>query len=100
MFYAALLNNYVVDVKESDTIPYYPPTSTGEILNVVEGNADVKVGMTYDEIEKKFFIKKVKRSEIVEEAKSPTQLDRIEALLQEKKIPISPMLPLMHILSN
>ena len=79
MIYAMVLKNRVIDIKESETIPKYPPDAYGNEVTSVECSDDVTVGMIYDAETGSF-------SEYEPPEPEPTkktQLDRIEEQLNK-----------------
>lgn len=74
MKYAMVLNGTVIDVKESEIEPKYPPDFYGNIIFSIPCNEDIEIGMNYNEYTKSF----VKSTD---QDYRPTQLDRIEGLL-------------------
>lgn len=79
MIYAMVLKNRVIDIKESETIPKYPPDAYGNEVTSVECSDDVTVGMIYDAETGSF-------SEYEPPEPEPTkktQLDRIEKQLNK-----------------
>lgn len=48
MYYAMLVDNRVIDIKEKDIPPKYPPTPEGKEVITVECDENTKVGMYYD----------------------------------------------------
>ena len=77
MIYAMVLKNRVIDIKESETIPKYPPDAYGNEVTSVECSDDVTVGMIYDAETGSFSEYEPPEPE----PPQPTQLDRIEGLL-------------------
>lgn len=83
MKYAMILKSRVIDLKESETPPKYPPDAYGNDVTAVECSDNVTIGMIYDE-ETGIF------SEPPEpEPPQPTQLDRIEELAKAKNADIA-----------
>lgn len=48
MIYAMLVENMVIDIKQSDAPPKYPPTQYGEEVIAIECDESVEIGMVYD----------------------------------------------------
>lgn len=74
MRYAMILKNRVIDVKESEKEPKYPPDIYGNKVTTIECSGDVSVGMIYNAKTGNFAEYKPPEPE-------PTQLDRIEEQL-------------------
>ncbi len=77
MKYAMILKSRVIDIKESNEKPQYPPDKYGNKVMAVEFSDDISVGMIYNAETESF-------SEYMPpepEPPQPTQLDRIESLL-------------------
>lgn len=74
MMYAMILKNRVIDIKESETVPKYPPDAYGNEVTSVECSDDVIVGMIYDAETGSFSDPEPKEPEPAQ----PTQLDNIE----------------------
>lgn len=74
MKYAMVLKNRVIDIKESETIPKYPPDAYGNEVTSVECSDDVTVGMIYDAETGSFSEYEPPEPE----PPQPTQLDNIE----------------------
>lgn len=70
--WAMILNNYVIDLVNSDTMPNYPPDPDGNIVSAVNCDENVYIGMYYDG--NTFFWKEQE----IEPEPQPTQLDRVE----------------------
>lgn len=84
MMYAMILKNRVIDIKESETVPKYPPDAYGNDVTSVECSDDVTVGMIYDAETVSFSEPEPKEPEPKEpEPAQPTQLDRIEEQLNK-----------------
>lgn len=77
MIYAMILENRVIDLKESKTAPYYPPDIDGNPVFAVETTEETEVGMCYHMETGKFDWE----FPIVVPEKS--QLDRIEERLSK-----------------
>lgn len=72
MIYAMVLKNRVIDIRESETAPYYPPDIDGNPIFAVETTEETEVGMCYHE-DTGFFDWEFPEPEVEE-----TQLDNIE----------------------
>ena len=81
MRYAMILKNKVIDIKESETLPCYPPDEQGNPVLAVECNESIVLGMTYSFETNEF-------SEYVPLTYVPTQADRIEKMLNSQEISI------------
>ena len=79
MIYAMVLKNRVIDIKESETIPKYPPDAYGNEVTSVECSDDVTVGMIYDAETGSF----TEYEPPEPEPTKKTQLDRIEEQLNK-----------------
>lgn len=75
--YAMVLKNRVIDIKESETEPYYPPDIDGNPVFAVETTEETELGMYYHEDTGNFDF------EFPEPETEETQLDRIEGLLAQ-----------------
>ena len=77
MMYAMILNKKVIDIVYANTVPEYPPTPDGDMIEAVEigENEKVSLGMIY---ENGVFSGDYQQKE---EKAEPTQLDKIEANL-------------------
>lgn len=73
MIYAMVLKNVVIDIKEGETEPYYPPDIDGNPVFAVETTEETEVGMCYHKDTGNF------DWEFPEPVQEPTQLDGIEA---------------------
>lgn len=76
MRYAMVLKNRVIDIIESNIIPYYPPDAQGNPVIAFECDETVEVGMIYNEETGEF-------TEYIPPTPTPSQLDRIEELLNK-----------------
>ena len=74
MIYAMISNNKVIDIKQSETTPKYPPTSDGKEVISVECDESVEIGMVYDSETGEFLFPEPEK---IPEPQ-PTQLDNIE----------------------
>ena len=72
LIYAMVLKNVVIDIKEGETEPYYPPDIDGNRVFAVETTEETEVGMYYHEETGKF------NFEFPITVPEPTQLDNIE----------------------
>ena len=72
MIYAMVLKNVVIDIKEAETEPYYPPDLDRNAVFAVETTEETEVGMYYPEETGKF------NFEFPITVPEPTQLDNIE----------------------
>lgn len=72
--YAMILLERVIGVIEAETPPSWPPDPQGNPVTAVECGKEVELGMVYDPETGAF-------SEYVPPAYVPSQLDRIEALV-------------------
>lgn len=77
MIYAMVLKNVVIDIKEGETEPYYPPDIDGNPVFAVETTEETEVGMYYHEDTGNFDF------EFPEPETEETQLDRIEKQLNK-----------------
>lgn len=77
MIYAMVLKNVVIDIKEGETEPYYPPDIDGNPVFAVETTEETEVGMYYHEDTGVFDF------EFPESETEETQLDRIEKQLNK-----------------
>lgn len=75
--YAMVLKNVVIDMKESETAPYYPPDIDGNTVYAVETTGETETGMYYHEDTGIF------DWEFPEPETEETQLDRIEKQLNK-----------------
>ena len=75
--YAMVLKNVVIDMKESETAPYYPPDIEGNPVSAIETTEETEVGMYYHEETGNFDF------EFPEPETEETQLDRIEKQLNK-----------------
>ena len=74
MRYAMILKNRVIDVKESEKEPKYPPDIYGNKVTTIECSGDVSIGMIYDGKTGSFSEYEPSKPE----PPQPTQLDSIE----------------------
>lgn len=71
-----VLLNRVIDIKTSDIVPYYPPDAQGNPVTTIECDETVELGMIYNEETGEF-------TEYIPPTPVPSQLDRIEELLNK-----------------
>lgn len=67
MIYAMVLKNVVIDIKEGETEPYYPPDIDGNPVFAVETTEETEVGMYYHEETGKFNFTNLNKLETVEQ---------------------------------